>query len=655
MRFATDYPDAIHGIVRLDRAEQPFIADFESEFLRLDQIDQLGLVGQVFRSAKYPKLEHTFGFYHLIATNGASIPALKGKDAKTLMLVARRAALAHDFGHLPLTYATESGLAQAAACTPAIFKTVSSWIDEVRALVGCDQCFKVPLAHLIGHDHMRLHRWIGAWKLIQRRAAIVDWQERWSVNDEQFVALTKALVCVHDSLAGTLRRVDPMDYVPRDFLRSALGTFAINLSAAMQGLGDTETAETEFITLTGNYLAQRLYGDPKVALLERLVSKLVASLLSTRKLNVRLLTQMTDEQLESKLNNHGLADVPTLTNIIGQVIDGDWFLIDEITGMPSSVYSEIDDALGDLLQPFRLGLVAVPSTAAKQPGLLYGNKKSSHLDRGVTQLLTAVSAPKAAANHGEEMKAWARPLALRCAVSLIAPGETVRVDEARLVPVLRRATLRTLSAMETSPDQIVKDAVESYDKSYPPDDTSVHVEVGGVAVRSIRNRFISECYTAIVTHAISPNVDPWATPLERLILHNPQLLPVPLIQQLANTLRDVRDDPNTQLSVRSVAAELREFYLEHLECGETEWAFPPGAFYGAGPSPLREADGIRIRLAENGPEITLSEITLADSEEKAMSDASKVAKLVGTARRRGIKAVLQRVSQTDMAPHRALR
>lgn len=661
MRFPEVNPDVIHGVIRLDKADSPFIADFEADLSRLERLAHLGLVAEVYRSARYSKLEHTFGIYHLVATHAGQIPLVKGKDARTTVARFRKLALIHALGRLPLTFATEGSLADAAEQEPTVRSTVIRWVNKVRKRMECRQCNELDAIHLACHEPRRLHRWIAAVKLLRNADRSPEWRQRWNLDDDGLRDLLRMLACRHHDIAHIFRRLDAFDYVPRDFHYSALGTLDLNLDSAIASLGAADTAEARFLSLTEEYLSERLYAQPTVALLERLVRKLVANHLTAGHIKPTKLIEYDDNTLKIQLNRSYRHSFPTLDEIVADVIGDRWLFLSESKHVDNHLVAEAEHAASySPMTPFTEGIVIVPpeprrrdTPAAVTSARVYVHNSAKFLP-AAARLLRAVETSREGALAAEGPRSWARPLALDISAAILSPGNTMTLHSQRLIPTARTLLGEVLEQLNKDSQSVLNEVVEHYCEEHSLESP---VAIAGVPFFAVANPCISNMLGARLLQVggdESAN-DPSLDLLARCLIEEPRLLPQDIVDELLTALQTARDQPREDVHP-SIPAELREYLLEDRDLPGCAWAYPPCLITAQDGTIIHELDGIRLQVTEdNQLKLAVFEVSLSETEEKAAADITKAARLVAAARRRGADVSLQRVAPREAAPFRVLR
>jgi len=294
--------ESVDEFVRIEGKLKP-------RFDRLKNISNLGVIAEVFETAKYPKYEHTVGLVYQVdelikVTNSKTLP---DKYKKPL----RIAPIFLHIGHFPYTLTAERALIIAAKCSEAKGNKAMTFIDKTLRKVFNQANLKEEKDSFFTKMLKLLEP-----KLFYRIFSAKIMFEHWSIIEKVF-NISKAErtkykeIIIKDMLFKNcegyklLELANKVDYVQRDALY--FGTVRLDISPRhiYSNLGKNVDGfninEQRLIDVNQEYLNERFYDDLDVIWFSRLLEKIIAALILSKKFNLDWLLDLDDTEFKRLL------------------------------------------------------------------------------------------------------------------------------------------------------------------------------------------------------------------------------------------------------------------------------------------------------------------------------------------------------------------
>lgn len=276
--------------------------NFKIIFDRLKKINNLGLIPEIFKMAKYSKYEHGLGTTYQINS------LLDIVDENTIPDKYRRplrlASLFLHTGHLPYTYSTERSLLLASnlgkrnkdnKIKKYILKRLKKVMDKMNY---DDKMIKNISQNLFSlKEYKQLYKYLSAEILIDKWGNL---KNRFNdLEDDDLKVIIKNLIDRENHGYKFLILADKADYVQRDALY--FGTVRIDIfpkhlySEISKYNPKLSLSEEKLIEANLNYLTERFYNDSEVVWFSRLYEKILASLIISDNFKLLWLEYNDDE------------------------------------------------------------------------------------------------------------------------------------------------------------------------------------------------------------------------------------------------------------------------------------------------------------------------------------------------------------------------
>lgn len=260
--------------------------NFKAVFDRLREINNLGIIPEIFGMARYSKYEHHLGTLHQVKR---LIDETKEKviDSKYIIPMKLSALFLHT-GHLPFTYSTERALLLASNLgnkdeKNKVHKYLENKIDNVLEKTEFDNEKKENYKHNIFSmkDDKKLYRFLSAnilldnWSKIKRK--IED-----DLDETDLKIIIKNLIEEKNDGYEYLNLADKADYVQRDALYFGTVKLDIPSKHLYEPLSKYEpefsVSEEKLLQSNLNYLNERFYDNKEVNWFSILYQKVLSVL-----------------------------------------------------------------------------------------------------------------------------------------------------------------------------------------------------------------------------------------------------------------------------------------------------------------------------------------------------------------------------------------
>lgn len=290
---------------------------FKRLFDRLEGINNLGIIPEVLKMARYSKYEHHLGTVYQInclleCTNEDIIP-----DEYRLPL--KLSALFLHVGHLPFTYSTERALLLASSMSTEDNDNKAKKYVKKR-IYSCIQ--KVNFDYNEQQKHLEKVFSLENYKILYRYFScelfLKNWREirdKYRLKDEQRTTIVKNLIDFDNDGYVYLELADKADFVQRDALY--FGTVRLDISPRHlygQGISGSKPEfysvdEKKLIESNLDYLRGKFYDSDVIRWFSRLYEKIVAGLIISKNFKIEWLDKLNDSQFKRLITENITPDI----------------------------------------------------------------------------------------------------------------------------------------------------------------------------------------------------------------------------------------------------------------------------------------------------------------------------------------------------------
>lgn len=297
----------------IDETEEMNIVEgnFKILFDRLKKINNLGILPEIFKMAKYSKYEHGLGTIYQINSlleivDGNTIP---DKYKRPLKL----ASLFLHLGHLPFTYSTERSLFLACnlgdrkednEIKKHIIKKLKKIIEiENKADEITNEIYKNIFSF---RDYKLLYKYLSGYIIFENWGKLKT--KFGGLNDEDLKLIIRDIVDKECDGYRFLNIADKVDYVQRDALY--FGTVKIDVSPKhlysdiSKYKPSFSVSEEKLIDANLNYLNERFYNNSEVVWFSRLYEKILASLIISDYFKLDWLAKYNDDEFKRLITDN---------------------------------------------------------------------------------------------------------------------------------------------------------------------------------------------------------------------------------------------------------------------------------------------------------------------------------------------------------------
>jgi HD superfamily phosphohydrolase len=279
--------------------------NFRKLFDRLKQINNLGIIPEVFEMAKYPKYEHKLGTIHQVNSLLSVAPEdLIPEKYRTPLKIA---SIFLHLGHLPFAHPTERALLLASNLGDRnkenkIKRYINKRLEKVLEKAGFeDKRTQNVLEDIFSlREYRELYKYFSAYYLIEKWNRINQNIE--DLDDDNLQIIICNLIDKKSPGYEYLTLADKADYVQRDALY--FGTIKLDvppkhLYSKLAEHNPTQTVnEKILIEYNLKYLSEKFYNNLDVVWFSRLFEKILASLMMSKNFDLEWLEIGTDEELK---------------------------------------------------------------------------------------------------------------------------------------------------------------------------------------------------------------------------------------------------------------------------------------------------------------------------------------------------------------------
>ncbi|MFZ7104280.1 MAG: hypothetical protein ACOWWO_16715 [Peptococcaceae bacterium] len=349
-------------------------------FNRIKDINNLGIIPEVFKMAKYPKYEHALGLIHQIESL-LSIDN-KGIIPDTYKDPLRMAAIFLHLGHMPYTFTTERALLL--ACNlgnrgePNLIKrNVEKNINKVLEKIDLSQERKSQILSDLFNlkDYKILYHFFSCLILLDTYNSLGN-----LISNGDLKIIIEDMIDTEKDGYKYLELADKADYVQRDALY--LGTIKIDIvpkhlyTPLLSKSKQLSVNEETLLDYNLRYLSERFYDDPEIVCFSKLLEKILAGLIMSKPFNIKWLQEYNDSEFKKLICNSrnkndkkirlpkkwvnrskkllsGKINFHEILHLNGTIFDNDIDIIDieyNLLGKGESLY-------GLLEYPFNIGIV----------------------------------------------------------------------------------------------------------------------------------------------------------------------------------------------------------------------------------------------------------------------------------------------------------